>query len=810
MRVFVSYPFEKRELALQLHGRLCADGHRVRCAAAPPPDGIEGGATFDDWTRESIQWSNFIVFLCCPGGVDGRYMGTEVTIAAAEGRLRPGRVLAVLLNRMLPEQVPAQLGAMSLLVPSGDVVADVAVVLDRIRRVRRALRVAALSAIVALVAIAASLRAVIRPPAPDVVGSDVQVAVSGCYARAFPIDLEPLALSVDGRRVWSSGARGEGLVAVDVSGSQARTPRLFGALPVWGGVAIAYRDRVWVGEAPSRADAPFAAPARMTFPRNHPGDLPQGQVPRLHLVDPVRATLVSGDAGIAAPSGRAWCLPIPLGDGRSCAAFAVRKPGTGVIGTDVEVYGLDGERGGVVDPNPWVRAEGGLRSYCRLGRGGVLALVANRVDSSRRGGDLYLVSSVGARRVLEDVPLHAVYDLGVDDRVALVYTRQRDDGTWVGRLDVSDLLAGQAGALQLGEQRTIIDDSESVIRVFASGDQRRAWVTATRTGSPVGPNTTNFQLLDLQTYSIETSPEWTSSADVNWVRPVGLDNLGVVCAGPFGASTSSRGLEVLQAQPLRLLREAGGSWQQVTVRDALYCGRGQRAWLAASRQLEGSPFATELMRLVDLKSASPEVTDLQLSAAFAGTAGAGGEVVFGAFGVSDPTRAPRVTTVGLADASPTHPALRIVGTPCEAGVGKRAVSRIRPGDEPIDVELDFSASRVAWGLNGDRARVHVELFSADREIAGQSVDIAGTPGIVRVRLSGVAGQGVTEFVRASLRAELTDDNQTRAVWTWRGLPLAPERTWLESRPWLPWGVLAVSLSALLASLIRLRVLRRSA
>jgi len=136
MRVFVSYPSERREAAESIAFSLRGSGHSVFL----DKDDLPPGKTYDDQIRKAIQRSDMVVFLMSPEAFEAnRYTLSELAFIRVKWPSPKGHVLPVLIAPVRYSDIPAYLTSVTFLEPQGNVVAEVAHAIERMRR-RRAIR----------------------------------------------------------------------------------------------------------------------------------------------------------------------------------------------------------------------------------------------------------------------------------------------------------------------------------------------------------------------------------------------------------------------------------------------------------------------------------------------------------------------------------------------------------------------------------------------------------------------------------------------------------------------------------------------
>jgi len=122
MRIFVSHSHEQSDLAAGLTARLRADGHRVFQDASS----LSRGDAYDRRIREEIERSYLFLFLLSPAAIrPGCYALTELGIAERRWPNPARHVLPVQAAEVAGDAVPAYLRAVSILKPTGELVAEV-------------------------------------------------------------------------------------------------------------------------------------------------------------------------------------------------------------------------------------------------------------------------------------------------------------------------------------------------------------------------------------------------------------------------------------------------------------------------------------------------------------------------------------------------------------------------------------------------------------------------------------------------------------------------------------------------------------
>jgi TIR domain len=134
VRIFLSYDDTRRDVAQRLALGLRVARHRVFF----DQDSLPAGTSYDDRIRRAILRSHLFVFLISRESIStGAYALTELAIAEERWRHPTGRVLPVLLDDTPIPSLPPYLRAVSVLVPRGDVVADILNAVARLDAERR-------------------------------------------------------------------------------------------------------------------------------------------------------------------------------------------------------------------------------------------------------------------------------------------------------------------------------------------------------------------------------------------------------------------------------------------------------------------------------------------------------------------------------------------------------------------------------------------------------------------------------------------------------------------------------------------------
>jgi formylglycine-generating enzyme required for sulfatase activity len=177
MRIFLSYASEDRASADAIRLALHHDGHDVFFDREDLPPGGE----FHTRIRSAIEDSDFVIFLISPKTLDaGSYTLTEISIAEKAWPTPDGRILPVILERVDIKSLPAYLSSVTFLETSGNIPAEVALVVNGVARYRRRKRMriaASMAAAFALVALAATWYLMNRGDSTTRTGKDGAPAV---------------------------------------------------------------------------------------------------------------------------------------------------------------------------------------------------------------------------------------------------------------------------------------------------------------------------------------------------------------------------------------------------------------------------------------------------------------------------------------------------------------------------------------------------------------------------------------------------------------------------------------------------------
>jgi hypothetical protein len=130
MKVFISYPSERRALADALRLALEAESHEVFYDRTDLP----AGEAYHRHIRDAVARADLMIFFVCPESVDAGYALTELGLAQARWPRPSGHVLPVVVAPVPLAQLPPYLQSVTLLHPQGDLVADTVAAVDRLAR----------------------------------------------------------------------------------------------------------------------------------------------------------------------------------------------------------------------------------------------------------------------------------------------------------------------------------------------------------------------------------------------------------------------------------------------------------------------------------------------------------------------------------------------------------------------------------------------------------------------------------------------------------------------------------------------------
>jgi TIR domain len=136
MRIFISYANEENDTATAIAHSLRQSGHKVFIDRGA----LQAGKEYDNRIKNEIRNSHVYIFLITPAAVSsGRYTLTELAFAKEKWRDPHGHVLPVMLEETPLSEIPPYLRAVTILMPAGNVVAEVTATVGKMRRTSRRL-----------------------------------------------------------------------------------------------------------------------------------------------------------------------------------------------------------------------------------------------------------------------------------------------------------------------------------------------------------------------------------------------------------------------------------------------------------------------------------------------------------------------------------------------------------------------------------------------------------------------------------------------------------------------------------------------
>ena len=130
MRIFLTFASEQQDVADSILLALRNRGHEVFFSH----DDLPPGESFDARIQKAIARSDLLIFLVSPESVTkGRYTLTELAFARDQWPSPRGRVLPVLVGPTGMASVPNYLKAVTVLEPAGNIAAETAAAVDRLR-----------------------------------------------------------------------------------------------------------------------------------------------------------------------------------------------------------------------------------------------------------------------------------------------------------------------------------------------------------------------------------------------------------------------------------------------------------------------------------------------------------------------------------------------------------------------------------------------------------------------------------------------------------------------------------------------------
>jgi hypothetical protein len=187
MNIFLSYASEYRAIAEQLAVGLAQDRHQVFFDR----DDLPAADGYHAQIRQGIASADLVVFLLSPESIESSsYALTELNLVKERWPDPSNRVLPVMVKRTPYDSIPAYLGAVTILEPQGNVVAEVLAEVARIEKRRKRPRVVLIASGVAAVLVIAVAVFLMRPssPATTVVGS-VRDAVTGTVIANAQVEM---------------------------------------------------------------------------------------------------------------------------------------------------------------------------------------------------------------------------------------------------------------------------------------------------------------------------------------------------------------------------------------------------------------------------------------------------------------------------------------------------------------------------------------------------------------------------------------------------------------------------------------------
>jgi len=205
LKDYVDITVPLSDLAERLTLALEAEGHESFLDRSRLPVGQPYNAEL----REAIEGCDLFVFLVAPESVaQGSYARSELSLAEQRWRRPAGRVLPVMVAPTPFESIPPYLGAVTLLQPQGDAVAETVAAVARMqRRPRRWLAWVAIAVLAAAAAggfawqqhRAEQTRIALESQVAKELGSARELCASGSFAAAWP-RFDELVARYAGRR----------------------------------------------------------------------------------------------------------------------------------------------------------------------------------------------------------------------------------------------------------------------------------------------------------------------------------------------------------------------------------------------------------------------------------------------------------------------------------------------------------------------------------------------------------------------------------------------------------------------------------
>lgn len=131
MRLFLSYARTGGRIADEVQLALHAEGHQVFFDRAS----LSAGQSFHSLIRERISSADALIFLVSPAATRrGSYALTELKLAQQQWPSPAGRILPVMIEPTPSQSLPAYLTSVTVLEPAGNIAAEVAAEVCKLRR----------------------------------------------------------------------------------------------------------------------------------------------------------------------------------------------------------------------------------------------------------------------------------------------------------------------------------------------------------------------------------------------------------------------------------------------------------------------------------------------------------------------------------------------------------------------------------------------------------------------------------------------------------------------------------------------------
>ena len=147
MKIFISYANEDKDVAMAIVHSLRQSGHKVFIDRGA----LQAGLEYDNRIRNEIKKSQIYIFLVTPAAISsGRYTLTELEFAQENWRDPHGHVLPVMVEDTNLSDIPPYLRAVTILIPAGNLVAEVTAAVSKMRQSNRRVALAAIAVMVLL------------------------------------------------------------------------------------------------------------------------------------------------------------------------------------------------------------------------------------------------------------------------------------------------------------------------------------------------------------------------------------------------------------------------------------------------------------------------------------------------------------------------------------------------------------------------------------------------------------------------------------------------------------------------------------